>query len=215
MKPSKPSFRLKLKSSERDIFLRSLDLFDNLFTEYCVGAEDFRPEIVERRLAASDKLALEVIRMILNLMKTLDLVKGEKIINYWKIKMKIVEYFMDIHVKAVTTKQFLLKNSDHPSNQELKGFLDRASTILKKARLSWKGFVKVQAEVSDADETSGGRSTEDGTEVHEDYEDLHEDLIDDQEVSFNKNYNNNNNKRLIFQVINNKVRWLQALHSNA
>ena len=90
MKPSKPSFRLKLKSSERDIFLRSLDLFDNLFTEYCVGAEDFRQDIVERRLTASDKLALKTIKMILNLMKTLDMVKGEEIVNYWKNKMKIV-----------------------------------------------------------------------------------------------------------------------------
>ena len=56
MKPSKPSLRLsEMRGPEIEISLRSFNLFDNFFTEFGAGADDFQAEIVEGELAASDK----------------------------------------------------------------------------------------------------------------------------------------------------------------
>ena len=74
MKPSIPSLRLSEmeEDPEKDIFLRSLDLFNNFLTDFEAGGEEFQAELVECRLAVNDKLAQDAIRMILNLKKILD-----------------------------------------------------------------------------------------------------------------------------------------------
>ena len=73
MKPSKPSLRLsEMRGPEIEISLRSFNLFDNFFTEFGAGADDFQAEIVEGELAASDKVAWDTMRMILSLIEILD-----------------------------------------------------------------------------------------------------------------------------------------------
>ena len=63
--------------------------------------------------------------------------------------MKTIEYFMNIHIKAVALKQFLLENPDHPRSEELEQLLCKLLCILKEARLDWNGFEKVKALVSE------------------------------------------------------------------
>ena len=150
MKPSIPSLRSsEMEEGPEKIFLRSLDLFNNFFTEFEAGAEEFQAELVEGRLAVNDKLAQDAIRMILNLKKILDPIVDKDEAIFWTIQMKTIESFMNIHVKAVTAKRFVLDNPDHPSSEKLEKFLRNASAILKGARLDWIGFKMVKAHVSE------------------------------------------------------------------
>ena len=71
-----------MKGLGKEIFLASLDLFGKFFTEFGAKAEEFKADLIEDRLAACDKKAREVIRMILNLIKTLDPDK-EKEVNFF------------------------------------------------------------------------------------------------------------------------------------
>ena len=75
----------KMKGPVKEIFVRSLDLFDMFFTEFGVKAEEFQAVIIEDRLVACDRLAREVITKILNYTKTLDLTKNKEEVNFWKI----------------------------------------------------------------------------------------------------------------------------------
>ena len=95
----------KMKGPVKEIFVRSLVLFDMFFTEFGAEDEEFQAETIEVRLVACDRLAREVITKILNLIKTLDSTKNKEEVNFWKIQAKSIEYFMDIHSKAATLKQ--------------------------------------------------------------------------------------------------------------
>ena len=134
-----------MKGPVKEIFVRSLVLFDMFFTEFGVKAEEFQAVIIEDRLVACDRLAREVITKILILIKTLDSIKDKEEVNFWKIQAKSVEYFMDIHSKAATLKQSLLRNPNHPSqgSEEVERFLSNASAIVKGARLDLNGFERI------------------------------------------------------------------------
>ena len=80
----------KMKGPVKEIFVRSLDLFDMFFTEFGVKAEEFQAVIIEDRLVACDRLAREVITKILILIKTLDSIKDKEEVKFWKIQRKVL-----------------------------------------------------------------------------------------------------------------------------
>ena len=139
---------LELEAPAKEIFLRSFDLTEKFFLEFGDIIEDL--QTVKARLKAIDNILKDVIKMIRNLMKSLDKVKDKVELIFWEDQMKKLRNFVNIHTKAVRIYYAYLKNPNNPSSVEMENFLCYASAMLKGAGLDLKAFDRVE---DDSDET--------------------------------------------------------------
>ena len=108
---------LELESPAKEIFLRSFDLTEKFFLEFGDIIEDL--QTVKARLKAIDNILEDVIKMIRNLMKTLDKVKDKVELNFWEDQMKKLGNYVNIHRRAVQVYHSLLKNPNGPNSETM------------------------------------------------------------------------------------------------
>ena len=140
---------LELEGPAKEIFLRSFDLTEKFFLEFGDIIEDL--QTVKARLKAIDNILEDVIKMIRNLMKTLDKVKDKVELNFWEDQMIKLGNFVNIHTKAVRVYYAYLKNPNNPNSEEMENFLCYASAKLKGARLDLKAFDRVEDDIDDTE----------------------------------------------------------------
>ena len=163
---------LELEGPAKEIFLRSFDLTEMFFIEFEDKVEDF--QTVEARLKAIDNILKDVIKMIRNLMKSLDKSKGKVELNFWEDQRKKLGNFVNINMRDVCVYYAYLKSPNNPNSEEMENFLCYASAILKGAGLDLKAFDRVE---DDLDEIKVSEDEGNHAENLEQVEDIKETIV--------------------------------------